>query len=229
MTSIVLDGVSRSYGPVRAVDGLSLRVESGHRAAIVGPSGCGKTTVLRLIAGFERPDHGTISLGGTVVAGDGVPGVPAHRRGVGYVAQDGALFPHLTVGQNVGFAIPRGPAREAAIAGLLALVSLDPELVDRRPDQLSGGQQQRVALARAMAAHPAVILLDEPFSALDAELRVETREAVSEVLRGARVTAILVTHDPDDARAFADQVAVMRDGRLVSVGAPESILGPSGP
>ena len=191
----------------------------------MGPSGSGKTTVLRLVAGFERPDEGSIAINGALVCGAGSTEVPAHRRGVGYVAQDGALFPHLTVGGNVGFALPRGSGRDREIAGLLELVALDPAIATRRPDQLSGGQQQRVALARAMALRPDIILLDEPFSALDAELRVETRDAVSSVLRQAGVTAILVTHDPDDARAFADQVAVMRAGRLVATGTPEEVYG----
>ena len=223
MTAISIDRVTKSFGPLCAVDAFTLDVDAGTRTAIVGPSGSGKTTVLRLVAGFERPDDGSIAINGTLVCGAGSTEVPAHRRGVGYVAQDGALFPHLTVGGNVGFALPRGSGRDREITALLELVALDPAIATRRPDQLSGGQQQRVALARAMALRPDIILLDEPFSALDAELRVETRDAVSSVLRQAGVTAILVTHDPDDARAFADQVAVMRAGRLVATGTPEEV------
>jgi iron(III) transport system ATP-binding protein len=210
-SDVALRDVSRSFGEVRAVVGLDLEVPARGRLAIVGPSASGKTTVLRLIAGFEPPDTGTIAIGGTVVAGEGMM-VPAHRRRVGYVAQDGALFPHLSVGGNVGFGLPRTADRAARIAELLRLVSLDASLAARRPDQLSGGQQQRVALARALAVRPVVMLLDEPFSALDAELRIGTRDAVTRLLDDMAVTAILVTHDPDDAAAFATQTVTMRDG-----------------
>jgi iron(III) transport system ATP-binding protein len=214
MSSVVLRGVSRSFGEVRAVRELDLEVAAGGRLAIVGPSASGKTTVLRLIAGFEAPDRGTISIGDTLVAGDGVL-MPAHRRRVGYVPQDGALFPHLTVGANVGFGLQRSPDRAERVAELLRLVALDPSLSRRRPDQLSGGQQQRVALARALAVRPVVMLLDEPFSALDAELRVETRDGVTRLLDDAGITAILVTHDPDDAAAFAPVSMTLREGLRV--------------
>jgi iron(III) transport system ATP-binding protein len=208
MSDVVLRDVSRSFGEVRAVAGFDLDVPAGGRLAIVGPSASGKTTVLRLIAGFEAPDSGTIAIGGTLVAGEGRM-VPAHQRRVGYVAQDGALFPHLSVGGNIAFGLPRTPGRPGRVAELLQLVSLDPAIASRRPDQLSGGQQQRVALARALAVRPAVMLLDEPFSALDAELRVETREAVSRLLADAGITTILVTHDPDDAATFATRTVTM--------------------
>ncbi|NKX52183.1 ABC transporter ATP-binding protein, partial [Arthrobacter deserti] len=192
--------------------------------AIVGPSGSGKTTLLRLIAGFEAPDSGTIALADETVAG-GARLVPAHRRNVGYVAQDGALFPHLSVGRNIAFGLDKKKYRsraaaEARVAGLLQMVSLEPAYARRRPDELSGGQQQRVALARALAREPELMLLDEPFSALDAGLRVATRKAVARTLADAGVTAILVTHDQGEALSFADQVAVMRRGELAQVGNP---------
>ena len=214
MSDVMMRDVSCSFGEVRAVEHLDLDVPAGGRLAIVGPSASGKTTVLRLIAGFEMPATGMIAIGGTVVAGEGTM-TPAHLRRVGYVAQDGALFPHLTVGGNIGFGLPRTADRPGRVAELLQLVSLDPKLADRRPDQLSGGQQQRVALARALAVRPSVMLLDEPFSALDAELRVETREAVSVLLADAGITAILVTHDPDDAVSFASRTIELRAGRRV--------------
>jgi iron(III) transport system ATP-binding protein len=226
LSSVAVSGLSKSFGEVTAVDDFDLRVQAGGRTAIVGPSGSGKTTVLRLIAGFDAPDTGSISLDGELVSnGRGVV-VPAHRRRIGYVAQDGALFPHLTVGQNVAFGLARGADRRTTVNELLELVSLDTELASRRPDQLSGGQQQRVALARALAPRPRLLLLDEPFSALDAELRVGTRDAAARLIREAGVTTILVTHDPDDALAFADQVVVMRDGRCVEVGTPDTVYAP---
>jgi iron(III) transport system ATP-binding protein len=200
-------------------------VAKGGTTAIVGPSGSGKTTLLRLIAGFEHPDTGSISLNGAKVAGEG-SWVPAHKRHVGYVAQDGALFPHLTVGQNISFGLSAsrlsGGRREVAarVGELLEMVSLDASMAKRRPHQLSGGQQQRVALARALAREPELMLLDEPFSALDAGLRVATRRAVAKVLNEAGVTTILVTHDQAEALSFADQVAVMRGGKLAQIGNP---------
>jgi iron(III) transport system ATP-binding protein len=217
--------VTKNFGSQAVLKGVNLSVAKGGTTAIVGPSGSGKTTLLRLIAGFEHPATGSISLNGIKVAGDGV-WLPAHKRHVGYVAQDGALFPHLTVGQNVAFGLD--PAKLAggrrAVAGriseLLEMVSLDPAMAKRRPHQLSGGQQQRVALARALAREPELMLLDEPFSALDAGLRVATRRAVAKVLSEAGVTTILVTHDQAEALSFADQVAVMRGGKLAQIGNP---------
>jgi iron(III) transport system ATP-binding protein len=190
----------------------------------VGPSGSGKTTLLRLIAGFEAPDSGRITLDGEAVANGGRL-VPAHRRNVGYVAQDGALFPHLSVGRNIAFGLEKKrfasrSAVERRVAELLAMVSLEPGYAGRRPDELSGGQQQRVALARALAREPELMLLDEPFSALDAGLRVATRKAVARTLAAAGVTTILVTHDQAEALSFADQVAVMRRGVLAQIGNP---------
>ncbi|MET3793769.1 ABC transporter ATP-binding protein [Aquamicrobium terrae] len=227
MSFLELSGLRKSYGPVgarvAAVDGVDLAVASGGRTAIVGPSGCGKTTLLRLIAGFERPDAGSIELDGTRLAGPDAF-VPAYRRPIGLVAQDGALFPHLSIAANIGFGIARdAPDRQARIAELVRLVGLDEAFLQRRPHQLSGGQQQRVALARALARKPRLMLLDEPFSALDTGLRASMRKAVAGVLEAAGVTTILVTHDQAEALSFADQVAVMRAGSLIQAGTPRDL------
>ena len=219
--ALEVDGLDKSFGAATILRHVTFAVEAGSTTAIVGPSGCGKTTLLRLIAGFEKPDAGTISLAGRVVAGGGW--TPAHRRSVGYVAQDGALFPHATVGANVGFGLPRRARTASRIAELLEMVSLDPSYAARRPDQLSGGQQQRVALARALAREPELMLLDEPFSALDAGLRANTRRIVADVLAKAAITTILVTHDQPEALSFADRVAVMSAGRLAQIGTPREI------
>jgi iron(III) transport system ATP-binding protein len=221
MADLALEAVAKRFGDLVVLDGLDLRVADGTTLAIVGPSGCGKTTILRLIAGFEEPDAGTIAIGGTMVAGPAW--VPAHRRGIGYVPQDGGLFPHLSVGDNVMYGLRGSDRREARLGELLDLVSLDQALATRRPDELSGGQQQRVALARALAIEPRLMLLDEPFSALDADLRAETRHAVRHVLDRTGTTAIVVTHDPVDAHDFATVVAVMAEGRIARSGAPADI------
>ncbi|SER05911.1 ABC transporter ATP-binding protein [Arthrobacter sp. OV608] len=224
-THLEIAGVTKNFGSQDVLRGVNLLVAKGGTTAIVGPSGSGKTTLLRLIAGFEQPLAGSIALNGSTVAGDGV-WVPAHKRKIGYVAQDGALFPHLTVAQNVAFGLDpaKRPGGRRGVAGrvgeLLEMVSLDPDMAKRRPHQLSGGQQQRVALARALAREPELMLLDEPFSALDAGLRVATRRAVAQVLAETGVTTILVTHDQAEALSFADQVAVMRGGKLAQTGNP---------
>ncbi|MET3662313.1 ABC transporter ATP-binding protein [Aquamicrobium ahrensii] len=223
MSFLELAGLRRNYGPVTAVSGVDLAVPSGSRTAIVGPSGCGKTTLLRLIAGFERPDCGSIELDGAMLAGPDIF-VPAYKRPIGLVAQDGALFPHLSIAANIGFGIPRGaPDRETQVSKLLRLVGLDDGFLHRRPHQLSGGQQQRVALARALARKPRLMLLDEPFSALDTSLRAAMRKMVAGVLEAAGVTTILVTHDQEEALSFADQVAVMRAGALMQAGSPRDL------
>lgn len=217
---LVIENVRKGFGGTDVLKGVNLAVAQGRTTAIVGPSGSGKTTLLRLIAGFSAPDSGRIALGGAEIAGDS-KWVPAHKRSVGYVAQDGALFPHLSVGANIAFGLAqRGRAAASRVAELLEMVSLDATYAKRRPHELSGGQQQRVALARALARQPQLMLLDEPFSALDAGLRVATRRAVSETLQRAGVTTILVTHDQAEALSFADQVAVMRDGELAQIGSP---------
>lgn len=219
--ALEVEGLDKSFGAAAVLRDVALTVEAGSTTAILGPSGCGKTTLLRLVAGFDKPDAGTIALGGRVVAGGGW--TPAHRRSVGYVAQDGALFPHATVGANVGFGLPRRARTRSKIAELLEMVSLDSAYATRRPDQLSGGQQQRVALARALAREPELMLLDEPFSALDAGLRANTRRIVADVLAKAGITTILVTHDQPEALSFADRVAVMSSGRLAQIGTPREI------
>ncbi|CAN7166941.1 ABC transporter ATP-binding protein [Polaromonas sp. LjRoot131] len=219
-TSLELQAIRKHYGAVRALGGVDLSVAPGSRTAIVGPSGSGKTTLLRIIAGFEAPDAGRVTLGGRQLA-DGPDAVPAHERGIGYVPQDGALFPHLTIEGNVGFGLPRNtPQRAERIAELMDMVALDTAMLARRPHELSGGQQQRVALARALAQRPKLMLLDEPFSALDTGLRASTRKAVAQLLGAAGITTILVTHDQAEALSFADQVAVMRGGLLVQAGRP---------
>ncbi|HET8960402.1 ABC transporter ATP-binding protein [Nocardioides sp.] len=227
MSSLHLDGVTRSFGPVRAVDQVRLSVPQSSITAVLGPSGCGKTTLLRLIAGFLEPESGTIRFGDLVVAGAGRALSPQARR-VGYVPQEGALFPHLDVAANIAFGLPRSRRRSrrdrtARITEMLDLVELPASYADRYPHELSGGQQQRVALARALAPNPTVVLLDEPFSSLDASLRASTGQAVVRALRAASATAVLVTHDQDEALSLADQVAVMRGGRLIQADAPYTL------
>ncbi len=191
---------------MHALDNIDLTVAAGSRTAVVGPSGSGKTTLLRIIAGFEIPDAGQVMLEGETLA-DGPAIVPAHRRGMGIVSQDGALFPHLSVADNIGFGMERGQVdRAEQINALIDMVELDRGMLDRRPHQLSGGQQQRVALARALGRKPRLMLLDEPFSALDTGLRENMRKAVARVLQNAGITTILVTHDQAEALSFADQV-----------------------
>ena len=219
-STVRIDGVTKRYGSVAAVDGATLEVGSGELVALLGPSGCGKTTLLRLVAGFERPDGGSITLGSAVVSGSGA-WQPPERRCVGMVFQDYALFPHLTVAQNVGFGLPRRD-RERRVPALLALVDLC-GLGGRYPHELSGGQQQRVALARALGPAPDVVLLDEPWSNVDPLLRTELREEVSRILRPLGVTAILVTHDREEAFSLADRIALMRDGSIVQSGTPEEL------
>ena len=224
MTLLQVTGLAKSFGAAMGISGIDLTVRAGSRTAIVGPSGCGKTTLLRLIAGFMAPDQGKIRLDGALVADGPDVTVPAHLRGIGLVAQDGALFPHLTIGDNVGFGLDRrDPDRSARIAELMQTVGLDAALRHRRPHELSGGQQQRVALARALAMKPRLMLLDEPFSALDTGLRAATRDAVVDLLDKAGIAAVLVTHDQAEALSFADQVAVMREGRFLEVGPPRAL------
>ena len=223
MTLLRIRALSKRYDAVAALDDFNLDVRAGSRTAVVGPSGSGKSTLLRMIAGFDMPDCGTIVLDGRTLV-DGARGVPAHRRGIGVVAQDGALFPHLSVGDNIGFGLDRRAGdRDAIIRDLMRLVDLPATMLDRRPHALSGGQQQRVALARALARKPRLMLLDEPFSALDPALRESTRNATAEVLRATDIATILVTHDQGEALSFADQVAVLREGRLAEAGSPQDL------
>ncbi|MFI1864796.1 ABC transporter ATP-binding protein [Streptomyces jumonjinensis] len=224
MTGLRVTAVTSSYGRgVRVLDGLDLTVPDGELAAVLGPSGCGKTTLLRVIAGFAVPDAGEVVLGGRTVSGPGVH-VPPERRGVGIVAQEGALFPHLSVARNVAFGLTgSGRAeRRARTAEMLELVGLG-GYGERMPHELSGGQQQRVALARALAPRPALVLLDEPFNALDSALRAGLRSDVRAALRAAGATALLVTHDQEEALSAADRVAVIRDGKVVQSGTPQEL------
>ena len=225
MTLIVLSRVSLTYpnAAAPALYDLSLDVAEGATLSVLGPSGCGKTTVLRAIAGFEHPQAGEIRIAGRLVC-NGKHCIPPEERGVGMVFQDYALFPHLTVAQNVAFGLRRLEPQAAArmVATTLDLVGLT-DLKDRYPHELSGGQQQRVAIARALAPKPVVLLLDEPFSNLDPDMRGQMREEVQEILRRTGITAVLVTHDHDEAFAMADRVAVLNQGRLEQVDNPESI------
>ena len=215
--------VAKRFGGTVALEAFDLQVEAGTIVALLGPSGCGKTTALRLVAGLEDPDAGTIEIRGRTVNGPGVF-VPAEQRGVGLVFQDYALFPHLSVGANVGYGL-RGMSsadRAAKVRDALTLVGLR-GTEERLPSQLSGGQQQRVALARALAPNPELILLDEPFSNLDAALRETVREEVRAILEQAETTAVFVTHDQEEALSLADQVAVMHHGHIHQVAPPQTL------
>jgi iron(III) transport system ATP-binding protein len=218
---LVVVGLEKSFGEQPVLTGLDLEVPEGSLTAILGPSGSGKTTLLRVIAGFERADRGTVAIGGTVTD-DGDHHIAPELRRIGYVPQEGALFPHLTVGRNVAFGVPRSLRRSGVIGDLLELVGMR-GMGRRYPHQLSGGQQQRVALARALAVKPKLVLFDEPFSSLDPALRASVRADVQEVLRRAGTTALLVTHDQDEALSWADHVAVIRDGRIGQYGSPEAL------
>ena len=210
----------KRFGDVVAVDDVSLELRSGEFLGVLGPSGCGKTTLLRLVAGFERPDVGGIEIDGRVVAGPRRH-VPPEGRRIGMVFQESALFPHLDVGGNIGFGLPRR-GRETRVAELVALVGLA-GLQQRMPHELSGGQQQRVALARALAPDPALILFDEPFSSLDATLRAQLRGEVRDILRTAGATTLFVTHDQSEALEISDRVAVMRAGRIEQISTPDEL------
>jgi iron(III) transport system ATP-binding protein len=222
---IRLRGVSKAFGPTRAVREVTLDIERGELMAVLGPSGCGKTSLLRIVAGFEVPDAGCVNVGDEVVTGPG-RFVPPERRRVGMVFQDYALFPHLTVEANVAFGLMRRGRddREALTRRTLELVGLQHKAT-RHPHELSGGERQRVALARALAPEPELVLLDEPFSSLDASLRADLRREVELILRDAEATALLVTHDQEEALSLADRLAVMHEGRIVQVGAPEYVYG----
>ncbi len=206
---------------LRSVD---LDVPSGSLIAVLGPSGCGKTTLLRVVAGFERADAGTVEVGGTTVEGPGTH-LPPERRRVGVMPQEQALFPHLSVAANIGYGLTGADRRNGVrVDEMLALAGLT-GLGARMPHELSGGQQQRVALARALAPAPSVVLLDEPFGGLDAALRLAIRSQVRSMLTATGATALLVTHDQEEALSVADRVAVMRDGRVVQEGTPAEVYG----
>lgn len=216
--------LSKAYGDAGAVNDVSLDVAVGEILALLGPSGCGKTTTLRLIAGFEKPDSGQVEIAGRPVAGPGFF-IPPEERGVGMVFQDYAIFPHLTVFQNVVYGLKRQKPAEMRENALTALKLVGMErFIERYPHELSGGERQRVALARALAPRPILLLLDEPFSSLDADLRVQVREQVHGILKAMEATAIFVTHDQEEALYMGDHLAVFRKGRLEQIGLPEEIF-----
>ncbi len=221
MSQLHVEGLSKRYGAQAVLHGVDLDVAAGGITALLGASGSGKTTLLRLIAGFDRADAGTVVIGGELAAGPGRHAPPERRR-VGYVPQEGALFPHLTVAGNVGYGLDRRGRRSGRVTEVLRLTGLH-DLAGRYPNQLSGGQQQRTALARALAPRPSLVLLDEPFNALDRELRATVCHDVTAALRLAGATAVLVTHDPEEAFVSADQVAVMQAGRIVQCGTPTEV------
>jgi iron(III) transport system ATP-binding protein len=221
MNALEIEGIRVSYGATQVLIDVSLEVPKESITVVLGTSGSGKTTLLRAIAGFERPQAGRIVLAGQVIDAQGAH-VAAERRRLGYVPQEGALFPHLNVARNVAFGLPRRERRSTRVDELLSLVGLA-DLRRRYPHELSGGQQQRVALARALAIDPPVILLDEPFSSLDAALRTKMRAEVVDVLRAAGTAAVMVTHDQQEALSMADQVAVLRHGRIAQVGPPREL------
>ncbi len=216
-----LAGITKRFGEFVAVDDLNLDIYEGEFFSLLGPSGCGKTTTLRMIAGFEDPTQGEIS-----VAGEEVQGVPPYRRPVNTVFQSYAIFPHLNVFDNVAFGLRRAKVPKDEVASRVAdaceMVQLE-GFEKRKPGMLSGGQQQRVALARALAPEPAVVLLDEPFSNLDAGLRARVRSEIREILREAEVTSIFVTHDQEEALSLADEVAVMMAGTVFQTAPPEDL------
>ena len=221
-SALRLSQISKSFGDTAAVASLSLELPAGQILCLLGPSGCGKTTTLRLIAGFEVPDSGSIRIGKRTVYGSGVNESPERRR-IGMVFQEGALFPHLTVAQNVAFGLPRSRQRQQQVADALRMVEMN-GYDTRYPYQLSGGQQQRVALARALAPSPDLILMDEPFSSLDPGLRSQLRDAVRAILKERQATVICVTHDQEEAMLLGDTIAVMQAGRAEQVGSPEALF-----
>ena len=233
--ALVVREISKSFDETDAVNDVSFQVEQGEILALLGPSGCGKSTTLRVLAGFERPEQGSVQINGETAVGPGLWRSPEQRR-IGMVPQDFALFPHLSVADNVAFGLPSGhrawwtkPLRRfrrteppTRVREMLELVGLD-GFADRYPHELSGGEAQRVALARALAPQPAAVLLDEPFSNLDQNLRASLRLAMREILKTAGTAAVFVTHDREEALSLADRVAVMRNGRIEQIGAPDDI------
>ncbi len=225
MSSLEVSHLRVSFGEKLILDDLSFTLKEGEIAALLGPSGCGKTTLLRSIAGLIQPSAGTIRFGKQLVSLSTLV-MPSHKRKIGYVPQEGALFPHLTIAENIAFGLDKSIFTKDQIRQttkeMLQLIDLQ-GFEKRRPHELSGGQQTRVALARALAIKPAIVLLDEPFSALDAELRGELRSDVIDLIRAHHTTAILVTHDREEALVSADVVALMRDGKIIQHGSPENV------
>ncbi|CAE6836040.1 Fe(3+) ions import ATP-binding protein FbpC 2 [Paraburkholderia domus] len=223
MSELRIRGLQKSFDGHPVLHGIDLSVERGTLLALLGPSGSGKTTLLRLLCGFERADSGSVEIDGNRVVGDNLH-VPSEQRRIGYVPQEGALFPHLSVADNIVFGLPRTQRRARhRVAELLELVGLPANFGERAPQQLSGGQQQRVALARALAPSPTLVMLDEPFSSLDAALRLETRQAVASALAATGATAVLVTHDQSEALSLGHEVAVLWNGRLIQTATPETL------
>ncbi len=214
-------GVVKKYGSFKAVDGVSLGIKKGELFTLLGPSGCGKTTLLRMIAGFNAIDEGEIAFDQTVIND-----IPAHKRNIGMVFQNYAIFPHMSVYENVAYGLKARKLSPAAIAKrvdeALELVQIG-SYRDRQPAQLSGGQQQRVALARAVVIHPGILLMDEPLSNLDAKLRIQMRTVIKKLQRNLNITTIYVTHDQEEALAISDRIAVMRNGRIEQLGGPQQI------
>ena len=221
MGRLRVSGVTKRYGDVEVLKGIDFEMAEGSIVALLGSSGSGKTTLLRLIAGFADPDTGSITIGDRTVAGNAAR-VPPEKRNIGYVPQEGALFPHMTVAQNICFGLKYGRRDQIRLNEVLAITGLA-GLEERYPHQLSGGQQQRTALARALAPRPSLILLDEPFNALDLDLRRAMASDVAEALRNAGATAILVTHDPHEAYASADYVAAMTSGLIAQFDTPAAL------
>ncbi len=223
MPLLEIKDVSVFFGETRVLAGITLELESKQLLAVLGSSGAGKSTLLRLIAGFDAVTGGSISLDGTLLSGSDVTVAP-EKRSIGIVPQDSALFPHLNVRQNIGFGLAglSKEARDERVNELLRLIRME-QFAARMPEELSGGQVQRVALARALAPRPKLVLLDEPFSALDAELRQQLREEVRGVLKAEGATAVMVTHDQEEALSLADRVAVLRDGKVIQIGSPSEI------
>jgi iron(III) transport system ATP-binding protein len=220
-SALELRGVSHGYDTVAVLSDVNLVVKSGSITALLGPSGVGKTTLLRIICGFETPQRGVVTINDKVVAQDGVSLVAPEHRGVGLVPQEGALFPHLSVADNIAFGLKNRRSRESRdrVQEMLQLVDLVSS-ADRRPDELSGGMQQRVALARALAPRPAIVLLDEPFASLDATLRITVRTEIVAALRQSQATALWVTHDQQEALSCADEVAVLLGHRIAQHAPP---------
>ncbi|WP_136706320.1 ABC transporter ATP-binding protein [Agromyces sp. H66] len=220
-TAVSFEGVVKDYGATRVLHGVDLVIEPGEFVSLLGPSGCGKTTALRVLAGLERADGGTVRIGGTDVSR-----VPTNHRDLGMVFQAYSLFPHLDVAANTAFGLRmrKVPKTEASdrVRDALALVGLA-HLADRYPHELSGGQQQRVALARALVTEPRVLLLDEPLSALDAKVRVQLRDEIRRIQLRLGITTLFVTHDQEEALAVSDRIAVMQAGRIDQVGTPEEL------
>ena len=221
MADLRIDGVAKQYAGRTVLHDMSLELARGEFLSLLGPSGCGKTTLLRIIAGFESPDHGRVFVGG-----QDITALPASQRRLGMVFQAYSLFPNMTAADNVRFGLRvrrlAAAEQQQRVGAMLELVGLSSH-ADKYPHQLSGGQQQRVALARALAIQPALLLLDEPLSALDAKVRVQLREEIRRIQRDTGVTTVFVTHDQEEALSISDRVAVMHEGRLVQVGAPAAI------